>query len=238
MVTRQMPPVMVRGGNKLGYQSKGRRNKHRVKRRYDIALSTPDTPGVEIRLPSFPVVKLGWRVLSFTIVGCLIWMLYYFWNSPVFQIHVVEVRGALRLSPEDIIRTLNVYNKPIFTINPKQVEESLTKTYSELTNISVQIALPAQVLVDVNERVPMISWIHDNEPLWIDGNGFVYKPQGNADKLVLVHANTSPPLAFQVQKDDGSMDIGTDGQGLMPFELVSAIFKLKSSAPEGTRYTH
>jgi len=160
---RPMPPVMVRGVDRRGNKSNGKRRTKRIKRRFDIALSTPNNPGVEIRLPSLPVFKIGWRFLSIIMVSCLVLLFYFLWNSPMFQVSSIDVKGALRLTPEVIASSLNVSDKPIFSIDPAQLEEALSNTFSQLTEISVQIKFPAQVFVEVIERVPMISWTLDDD---------------------------------------------------------------------------
>jgi cell division septal protein FtsQ len=208
MSARKMPPVMVRvGGYSQTRQTNQKQKKARTKRRYDIALPTT---GVEIRLPSFPVIKLGWRLLSFSLVVALIWLLNNLLTSPIFQVQAMEVRGALRLSHEEINNTLNVNSKPIFILDPNTMEDALEKAYSELTDVSVQIGLPAKVLINVSERVPMITWVNDSESLWIDGNGYVFNPRGDVDKLVKVLANTPPPLSNPIQADDGSVGYDTE----------------------------
>lgn len=227
-----MPPVMVRDGVFIsGTQSKGGKRKTRVKRRYDIALPTP---GVEIRLPSFPVVKIGWRLMSLTLVIGLVWVLNYILTSPLFQVHSIEVNGAWRLSVDEIANTLNLYDKPVFVLDPALLEKNLQKAYAELTDISIQIGLPSQVLINVNERVPMIAWVYDSDSLWIDGNGFVFEPRGDVDKLVVVLANSPPPMSSPLPIEDNSLEANSSNYGVVDNEFISAIFTLKSQAPEAT----
>jgi len=235
---RPMPPVMVRGVDRRGNKSNGKRRTKRIKRRFDIALSTPNNPGVEIRLPSLPVFKIGWRFLSIIMVSCLVLLFYFLWNSPMFQVSSIDVKGALRLTPEVIASSLNVSDKPIFSIDPAQLEEALSNTFSQLTEISVQIKFPAQVFVEVIERVPMISWTLDDASFWIDGNGYVYGAQGNSEKLVIINANIEPPMDFFNMVDQELEGDPLQPHGFIPTDLVSAIFKLKSHAPEGTELVY
>jgi hypothetical protein len=222
---------MVRKGVSLvGNQKRKNKKNSRVKRRYDIALPTP---GVEIRLPSFPVITIGWRVVSFSLVVGLVWMLNFLLTSPMFQVHSVELNGAWRLSVDEIARSLNLYDKPIFVLDPQLLEEELAVAFSELSEISVQIGLPAQVLINVNERVPMISWIYDSDSIWIDGNGYVFEPRGDVEKLVVVLANSPPPTSSVVIAEDISLETNLDDQGVISPEFIEAIFTLKSKAPEG-----
>ena len=229
---RPMPPVMVRGAGQRGNKPIGKRQTKKIKRRFDIALSNPSNPGVEIRLPSLPVFKIGWRALSIIMVSCLVFLFYYLWNLPMFMVSSIDVKGALRLAPEVIISSLSVVDKTIFNIDPVQLEEILSRTFPQLSEISVKIKFPAQVFVEVIERVPMISWQFQEESFWIDGNGYVYESQGDSEKLVIVNANIEPPMEFTDFEETGLEGDSLQPQGYIPMELVSAIFKSKSHAPE------
>jgi hypothetical protein len=228
LAKHRMPPVMVRNSYQA-ISGANRKNKpKRIKRRYDIPVSNPQTPGVEIRLPSIPEFRIGWRFLSLVLMSSLFILLNYLWNSPLFQISQVDVTGALRITPNEIINVLDVLGKSVFLSDPKQMEAILAKSFPELTDISVMVEFPAQVMVEVIERVPMILWTYNEESYWIDGNGYVYKPQGDADNLVVVISDVPPPFEISRQlelKED-------DNHGIISHELVSAIFKIKTQAPE------
>jgi hypothetical protein len=232
---RQMPPVMVRGDsyNKTS-KAKKERKTPRVKRRYDIALPSTGSKGVEMRLPSTPVYQPGWRIISFMLVAGMIALIYYLWTSPSFQVQYIDVQGVMRLSPMEISQTLNVINKPVFTLDPQQMESDLVNAYPELTDITVRIGLPANILVNLSERVPMISWVQEAETYWIDGNGFAFKPRGEAEKLVAVYANVPPPMPMMPQVQDATVGMEDESDlfvSHMAQEMIDAIFVLKTQAP-------
>jgi len=230
-LAHQMPPVMVRGGVSVPSRQKRKRKKSKtLKRRYDIALATP---GVEIRLPSLPVVRFGWRFLSFIMVVGFLALIYYFWTSPIFQVQMVDVKGAIRLSAEEINRTLNIYNKPVFTLNPGQLTNTLSAAYPELKDVAIQIGLPASVVVHVSERVPLIIWNQDSTSQWIDGDGYAFSPRGEVEKLVPVNAYASPPKPAPIEVDDDSIELRDEYQAFMQPNLVSGILIMRSQAPEG-----
>lgn len=233
---RQMPPVMVRSGSQhTKRRSNKKSGKSTLRRRFDVPLSRAGSQGVEMRLPSVPVVHPGWRILSFLLFAGSLVMLYYLLNAEIFKVKSVQVEGVVRLSVADVSSALGVVNKTIFSLNPLEMEEKLAETYSELTNVNVEINLPAQVMVRVNERVPMIAWVMENETLWIDGNGFIFPPRGEAEKMVSIFANVSPPMITLAQSDeDESLPMEEEAQAYLPQEDIDAIFVLKTQAPEGT----
>lgn len=233
MPEHRMPPVMVRGTDYAPLRpTKQKRRVKSVKRRYDISLATPGVAGVEIRLPSLPVLHLNWRILSFGLVVGLSILLYFMLNNPMFRVGWVEIEGIIRLTSEEINRTLNVIDQPIFSLNPDQIKGVLDQAYPELKDISIQLGLPAQVKILVQERVPLIAWVQDQAIYWIDGDGYAFSPQGTAENLVTVIAAGSPPSPPQIQLEFESVEALSDDRAFMTPELVNAILLMRSQAPE------
>jgi len=228
---RGLPPVMVRGG---GYSPaktrKPKRRKKNVRRRFDVALATP---GVEIRLPSVPATRIGWRIVSFVMVVCLVVFLSHLLRSPLYRVQMAEIQGAIRLTSEDINRALNVYNLTIFDLNPQKLEEKLQITFPEIKKVSVQVNLPAEVVVTLDERVPMINWIQDSKTQWVDAEGFAFAPRGVVESLVSVEANASPPMPIQIDVDDAPLESFIAPKAFMPSDLVAAVLTLGPQVPEG-----
>jgi cell division protein FtsQ len=232
----QMPPVMVRGGVYAPDRNKAKRKKSKtLKKRYDIALATP---GVEIRLPSLPVVRFGWRFLSFLLMVGFLVLIYYFMTSPIFQIQMVDVKGAIRLTSEEINRTLNIYNKPVFTLNPDHLASSLSTMYPELKDVAVQISFPASVVIHVSERIPLIVWHQDSSTRLIDGDGFAFPVRGELEKLVAVKAYASPPKPASIDVNNETIDLSGEYQAFIHPTLVSGILVMRSQAPEGTELVY
>ena len=99
---RKMPPVMARTGSYVsGSQSGKRARKPTLKRRFDISLTKAGSRGVEMRLPSMPVVHPGWRLVSFLLLFGSFLGLYYLFSAPFFTVKSVQVEGVLRLNVSD-----------------------------------------------------------------------------------------------------------------------------------------
>ena len=108
----------MRGGFASMAQPKKKKKSKAPKRRYDIALSSP---GVEIRLPAMPSIRLGWRLVSAALARGLLFLLYHFWTAPIYQVQAAELEGQHYLNSETVNRMLNLYNKPIFMVDPQQM---------------------------------------------------------------------------------------------------------------------
>ena len=154
------------------------------------------------------------------------------------MVQTVDVQGTIRLTTDEISQSLEVINQPVFELTPKILEQKLDDDFVELKDISVQIGFPAQVIVSVNERVPLIEWVEDTGVKWIDGEGFWFPQRGEADKLVTVLAYTPPISPVFTQVESGDQGLMSEDQAYMPSELVEAILKMRSKAPEGTNLVY
>jgi len=218
------PAVLVRGGL-AGSMVQERRGKKRVKRRYDVALSTP---GAEMRLPSLPRLQIGWRLVSGMLVIGLAYLLYTVWNAPTYRVLAAEVKGANRLTSQDINSVAGVAGKPVFTVEPEKVRQELSAAFPELSTVTVEVTLPAKVTVMVEERQPVLAWLQDDQEMWIDSSGIAFPPRGDSSPPILVKARTSPPgLA------DGDAPETDAPAPFVPTELVRAILIMAKQAPEG-----
>lgn len=213
---------MVARSGKLGGAAV-RRRRTKTRRRFDIALSVP---GAELRLPAIPAVRLGWRVLSGFLVVLLLGLLYTLWNLPAYQVEAARVRGLQRLTAQEVNAVLKVAGKPIFTVEPRRLERDLQEAFPELYDIAVRASFPAEVMVSVQERQPVLAWNQGSLTLWVDEQGVAFPPRGEADIQVLVEGLAAPPSlpASEEQK----------ARFLDP-AWIPAIITVAEYAPEGTR---
>ena len=250
----KMPPVLVRGG-KSG-MAVPRSKQSLPKRRFDIAL---DVPGAELRLPSLPMVRVGWRIVSGLLVVMSIACLFMMWKSPAFQVNTVEAEGLQRLTVGDLNTVMDILGSSIFTIDPPAVEQALGQAFPELASISVDAGLPARVVVNLVERQPVLSWFQDNREVWVDAEGVAFVPRGNPGTLVRVEghgiapqaiasvviptAGSLPPGAIYVPAtvtDEGSAEaeLVAVQPARLPQDLVQAILTLGSQVPADTQLVY
>jgi hypothetical protein len=187
--------MVARSGKFMGVVSRSRRSKPR--RRFDIALGVP---GAEVRLPAVPAIRVGWRALSGILVVLILGLLYTLWNSSTYYVKAAEIEGINRLIPQEVNTVLKVAGKSIFTIEPRRLEQDLQEAFPELFNISIQVHFPADVLVMVAERQPVLAWRQDGLTLWIDEHGVAFPPRGEAEIPVTV-AGLDKPQAEPVTED-------------------------------------
>jgi cell division protein FtsQ len=214
-----MPPVLIRG-EAIETPMVTRRSGKKTRRRFDIALGMP---GAEVRLPSVPMIRPGWRAVSGILTALLSLSLYYLWSSPTYQISGLQVSGLQRLSIEEIDSVLGLTGKAIFELNLDEAHTALAENFPELSQIALSAGLPAQVVIEVVERQPVLAWVQDDRTMWVDEQGIAFPPRGEAEPPIRVRAEASPAHKPGEQLAENQ---------LLTVEMVSAILALKQVAPE------
>ena len=240
-----VPPVMVRGGMggmAFGRSASSRLHKQKVpRRRFDVPLKVQ---GAEVRLPSVPLIHIGWRAVSLLMVLMMTASLFLIWKSPVFQVKAVEAKGLKRLTMGDLTTVMGTLGASVFTINPQTIEKNLQLAFPELEKISVRINLPANVKVDVVERVPVIAWNQAGNEVWVDAQGVAFPQRGDPEKeLVNVEGRGTPPGFTSTQSviDSESLPTGLSSATTNSFpkirlspNLVTAVLALGAKMPTDT----
>ena len=234
---RNMPPVVMRGDFAAAPAPTRKKKTKAPKRRYDIAL---DAPGGEISLPALPTLHLGWRAASLILVVALLALLNFIWDSPLYRVQAAEVQGVKYLSAAEVNRWMNVSNALIFSLDPAQLEEDLRIAFPGLVGASVQIELPAKVIVTLEERQPVIAWEIGNEIKWVDAAGFGFDPLGEDDTLVRVSANEVPSAPIGIAEateeppaEENPLETVTSPVAFTSPAIVEAVLTIQTYLPNG-----
>ena len=222
-------PVLVRGERRTTPIQDSSKKK-RVKRRYDVALSTP---GAEIRLPSIPRFQVGWRILSALMVGLLGYVLYTYAYSPAYRVTATEVEGIQRISKHDINIVANVAEQPIFSIDPQEIKINLEEAFFDLSNVNVMVTVPSSVTVTVEERQPIIVWHQDGQTMWIDSSGVAFPPRGENGPSVIVEALDPLPTGVNAV-DTEDMVLEEDPSRFLASQMITAILAMSVHVPTNT----
>jgi hypothetical protein len=239
---RGIPPVMVRGT--APGMAKVNRKRAKTRRRYDVALGVP---GAEMRLPSLPQVRVGWRLVSAVMVILLGVLIYHLWTSPVYRVQAAEVGGLNRVTSSEVNAALNIEDQPIFTLDANQMQQKLSGAFPEFAAVSVQVALPATVAVTVTERIPVLIWHQGSKSELVDAEGVAFPSRSAAAdaNLPVVEAKSAPPSPIpQAPQPTGieladiqPLDAQPVSQGpdyFMTPDLVKAVLVLSKQAPKNT----
>lgn len=224
---RQAPPVMVRGGMINPALPLRKSGKSTARRRYDVTLNVP---GAEMRLPSLPQIKLDYRMISGILVAGLAFLLYYLWNTPTFRVDGATITGLQRLNSRDVNSVLDIGGEPVFAIDPQALVQKAREAFPEFSSISVQVSLPHEVQVSVEERQPILTWKQDGRTLLIDANGvaFPQRDLSGAAPALVVEASNSPPVLQRLG------DADSNSMQFISVDMVSAILSMSAQAPKNT----
>ncbi len=236
------PTIFARGG--MGTPVV-RRTQSRVKRKVAIPL---DSPGAELQMPALPVVRLGWRLLSFFLVILLGAALYMAMTRPELQVGVPQVEGLKRLSADELDAVTELEGLPIFMVDPARATEEIKAAFPELQDVSVEIVLPATVKITAMEREPVLAWKYNKQTLWMDAEGAIFPARGEPDgAIITVKADSLPPLLPVILPNTG--DTTTTGQSVLESQkppelslsqrqvdpkLMEGIQTLSAEMPDGT----
>lgn len=235
---RSIPPMVSRDGRM--YAPPPKQKVKKARRRVKFSLRSKGK-GAEIRLPSIPVLSVGWRLLSGILAVAISWGIFFFWQSPDFVVQNVEVQGLESVSQEEIFSKIHIFGASVFTIDPQEVKEMLLDKFSALQDVAVDVSYPADVVITVTEREPVIAWEQTGiASWWVDHTGMGFEPLGPSDGLVVVNALAAPPpLPASIDEDDEQEETAATPdefqvEELLTPEMVEAILYLAAHAPENS----
>ncbi len=210
-----------------------------TRRQYYVALSTP---GAEVRLPTMPLFRPSFRMISAAATFFLAVVILAMYNAPFFKVENARLVGASRLTAEDINNTLDISGVNAITLVPATMEQDLKAAYPELSEVHVKVGLPANVTVNVKERQPVVAWQQDGQTQWIDQSGVIFPARGEAPTaLVTIQATGAPPQSTPADAAAAGSDtanpktVETTGAPavFISQDLLRAISTLGTQAPEG-----
>lgn len=222
------------------------RTRSQVRRKIALPLKTP---GTEVVMPGLPIIKPGWRILSSFLVVIFAVFLLLVNTMSEFKTGDITITGLQRLTATDIANVLKIYEKPIFSIDPEIIQFEIEDAFNELTDVSVEVIPPGTVAINVRERQPVLAWHYDNLILWIDSEGIIFSPRGEAGYLFTIYAQEAPPrmpVPQNLEKEDPTLDtddVNTSGsdttnglteKGPVSTDFIQSAIKLGERLPAGT----
>lgn len=222
VASRSYPPVMMRGMTLDTVVPA----KQKVKRRLDIPLQYP---GAEVRLPSVPAVSVGWRFLSMLLTVILFGLLVYFFSSDAFAVDDFKLVGVKRIPYPEIALAVGVPHVNVFTIDPDELEQTLSNNYADIKEISVRVGFPATLVITIEEREPVIEWREKGNPFWIDEEGVDFPKRGEVEGLPVVVADDRPYTAGVVSNADNHKK-----QPFLSQQYINVVKELNEVKPVGS----
>ncbi|HEY3344545.1 MAG TPA: FtsQ-type POTRA domain-containing protein [Anaerolineaceae bacterium] len=245
-----MPPVMSRGSMAGAPGTRRKATQTNVRRKVYYSLGAS---GAEVSLPSITMLRPSWRLLSGAMAIVLLAAIWAMWSTAMFQIGKINVIGVKRIPQAEISKAVDLEGVSILQANPDELQQALQDSFPDLSKASVQVGLPASVVVRVQERQPLINWQGDKQTVWVDASGMAFPPRGEPSGLIAVKAVGTPPAPPSTPSGDtaaGSSsapaptatpvatplapDLKPAAHPFLTADLISAIQKLSGQAPAKT----
>ncbi len=153
--------------------------------------------GVETRMPALPIIRFSWQWISGILTVLLLMFIIILINSPMFRVNSFEVQGLTRYSSADFEHLLTGRQTSIFLLNTGEILDSILVTFPELVGSQVDISMPNRIVISAAERKPVILWQSDAGDYWIDAEGVILAPRGEAHDLLTISSPVTPPLLVE-----------------------------------------
>lgn len=181
--------------------------------------SSPVTasPSVARRQGQWQLVLV--RLLVFLLLTGLIGALVYTSTAADFFVYSAQIRGSGYVEPETIYKAAGVHEQNIFWIQPGKAAERIVQL-GGIKAASVRCDLPAQVIIEVEEREPVVMWRPgpQGSDLWLDEEG-----------VVLPYGGVVSDTIFVVGPSQRELE---PGERIEPNDIVQSVQQLAASLPE------
>lgn len=161
---------------------------------------------------------LGLRVLAAAILAMVIGAIVYLSTAEMFFVYGAEIVGSRFLPTDTIYHAAGVHELNIFWVNPKKVAQRV----EELDGIKaarVHCSLPATVLIEVEERQPVVMWRAEAQASdwWLD-----------EDDVVLPYHGVLSNTVFVVDSSERQLRVG---DRIEPKGIVRSVQQLAAALP-------
>ena len=117
--------------------------------------------------------------------------------SNFFEVKSIEISGHEKISPEEIIRTLEekiehkivfFESKSVFLFRSPDLIEAISKKYPGIEKTTIKRRFPSGLTVEIKERQPAALFCQNDQCLYVDKNGVIFQEENveNAGKLLIL----------------------------------------------------
>lgn len=177
-----------------------------------FAVAVPGTASLSLPTLALPRITPSWRLASLTMVLLLLAMLLRLLTDRQMYVTSINLGGAALVPPEEIFAQSGLSKQHIFWVDPAAAAAQVA-AIPGVAAAHVQVDWPAQVTVQVDERVPRLILLEAGRTWWLDAQGGAFKARGDLPGLLPIESVDGQPL-----------------EGL-PSEAVAGALQLKELRP-------
>lgn len=180
------------------------------------------------------------RVLAGGLLLGLLALGAFLFNDDRFYVTTAAIRGLNYTSAETVYRQAGIDQYSIFWINEREAARRI-EALPYVKRATVRSALPNQVRIEVEERVPVVVWNVNGQTYWVDSEGSTMPvPAGwsatdsQAQGLPVLWDLDGSTMAAPVAA--GKTESETASVGRLDTQLITSLRQVKQQAPAVTDF--
>ena len=186
--------------------------KNKTSRRIFVKRSSP----MKSLKVTFFLEKIGWRIVSFGIVGLCVLSLGYITTQEKFFVDSIELVSTEYVPGDEIYRQSGVHGMNIFWIDPVLVRHNISNIPG-IDDAMVEFEWPSTLYIQVIERDPVVVWQQGGESVWVDQYGEIFPARKNLEWL----------LPIVVEDESNTIDVNKK----IPSDVIEGAMQLKALRP-------
>ena len=205
-------PRSSSSGNRMGGRAGGRRG--------GGGLAAVLPAGLNLRLPSLPRIVWSWRLASALLAvllgGMLAWLLF----DPGMYITGINLGGSALVPGQEVYARSGIAGQHIFWVDPEKVKENV-EAVPGIAAAQVEVEWPNTVTILITERIPVVTWIENDQEWWVDADGERFEARVRLDGL----------LPITVDDVDARPALNAAAERPVPAEAVAGALQLRELRP-------
>ncbi len=129
---------------------------------------------------------------AISVVACIAALIAFF-NLDFFYVFDFDVVGLQYVTKDELVRASGITGYNAFFIDPKTVENALTRL-PEIRSAHVSVQVPNHLVIAVEERQPVLTWLRGSEMYWVDFDGIAVQARENRPDLIVVRDLDQTPV--------------------------------------------
>ena len=143
---------------------------------------------------------------------------------PQYRFSDIVITGMDKINTNEIKYFTGAVGKPVFAVNPSQIRSILLQRYQDIYDASVTIDFPAEMIIELEERIPVVEWDFGGSRFWIDKDGMVLNQSNSREETIHVYADSYPGSLSQ---EDRNIPL------YFSRDILKTIITMGSHVPEG-----
>jgi hypothetical protein len=205
------------------------------RRRGGGVLSAVLPAGLSFRLPALPRLVWSWRLASGFMALLLGGMLLRLLTDPAMYVNNVNLGGSALVPAQEIYLRSGVAGQHIFWVDPEAAERNIARVPG-IAAVQVHVEWPNIVTIQVAERIPVVTWIENDEHWWVDTEGQKFNARVTLPGLLPITVDDARPRPGLNAADDERVPVAAIAGALQLRDLRPNIELLHYDSVHGLSY--